>query len=256
MGKPHHILPQKTPAADKKKVVVKYFDAIGERYDLADTLMSFGLHFFWRRAALKHLAIKTGYRILDLCGGAGEFARRIAGTKTRGMPVVCDLSRSMLAAGKRKSIENLPENPIQWVRSDAEQLGFAEKAFDAVIVGYGIRNLEDLRQGLQEMHRVLIPGGSLVIMEFSLPQNRWLRTLYHWYSFKIMPTFGKVITGEDDPFIYLAESIRGFPPPERVQGLLASAGFIQITYQRLSNGLVTVYSATKQNNIFVSKSPA
>jgi demethylmenaquinone methyltransferase / 2-methoxy-6-polyprenyl-1,4-benzoquinol methylase len=256
MGKPHHMLPEMTPGADKKKVVVQYFDAIGKRYDLADTLMSFGLHFFWRRAALKHLAIKTGYRILDLCGGAGEFARRIAGTGTRGMTVVCDLSRSMLAAGKRKSIENLPENSIQWVRSDAEQLGFATNSFDAVILGYGIRNLSDLTQGLQEIHRVLIPGGKLVIMEFSIPQNRWIRSLYHWYSFSVMPGFGRLITGEDAPFIYLAESIRCFPPPERVQDILASAGFIQVTFQRLSNGLVTVYSAAKQKNLFGSKKPA
>jgi demethylmenaquinone methyltransferase / 2-methoxy-6-polyprenyl-1,4-benzoquinol methylase len=256
MGKPHHMLPEMTPGADKKKVVVQYFDAIGKRYDLADTLMSFGLHFFWRRAALKHLTIKKGYRILDLCGGAGEFARRIAGTGTRGMPVVCDLSRPMLATGKNKSAEKPSENPIQWVQSDAEQLGFADKSFDAVIVGYGIRNLSDLPRGLQEIQRVLIPGGKLVIMEFSIPKSRWIRALYHWYSFKIMPTFGRLITGEDVPFIYLAESIRSFPPPERVQGILASAGFIQVTFQRLSNGLVTVYSATRQENTFVSKKPA
>lgn len=89
----------------QKKVVIQYFDAIGKRYDLADTLMSFGLHFFWRRAALKHLAGKKRHRVLDLCGGAGEFARRIAGTGNAGMTVVCDLSRSMLAAEKRRAAE-------------------------------------------------------------------------------------------------------------------------------------------------------
>jgi len=155
----------------------------------------------------------------------------------------------MLAAGKSNSAENPCENPIQWVQSDAEQLGFADKSFDAVIVGYGIRNLSDLPRGLQEIHRVLIPGGKLVIMEFSIPKSRWIRALYHWYSFSVMPGFGKVITGEDAPFIYLAESIRSFPPPERVQGILASAGFIRVTFQRLSNGLVTVYSATKLENV-------
>lgn len=242
MVTPPHIPPQKIPAFNKKKGVVQYFDAIGERYDLADTLMSFGLHFFWRRAALKHLAPAKGSRILDLCGGAGEFASRIAGTGTRGMTVVCDLSRSMLAAGKRKHAGN----SIQWVRSDAEQLGFAEKSFDAVIVGYGIRNLSDLSRGLQEIHRVLIPGGKLVIMEFSIPKNRWIRAAYHWYSFWVMPGFGRLITGEDAPFIYLAESIRNFPPPETVQGMIASAGFIRVIFKPISNGLVTVYSATKQ----------
>ncbi|MDT8378701.1 MAG: ubiquinone/menaquinone biosynthesis methyltransferase [Desulfotignum sp.] len=240
---PNHIPPKKSPDFDKKKVVVQYFDAIGERYDLADTLMSFGLHFFWRRAVLKHLPTRKGYRILDLCGGAGEFARRITGTGTTGMAVVCDLSRSMLAAGKRRTDAKKSESPIQWVRSDAEQLGFSEKSFDAVIVGYGIRNLSDLSRGLQEIHRVLVPGGKLVIMEFSIPRNRWLRALYHWYSFRVMPGFGRLITGEDAPFIYLAESIRKFPPPKTVQEMIASAGFTQGTIQPLSNGLVTVYSA-------------
>jgi demethylmenaquinone methyltransferase/2-methoxy-6-polyprenyl-1,4-benzoquinol methylase len=243
---PPRIPPENIPAFDKKKVVVQYFDAIGNRYDLADTLMSFGLHFFWRRAVLKHLAPAKGSRILDLCGGAGELARRIAGTCTPGMTVVCDLSRSMLAAGKRRTDDKTSDNPIQWVRSDAEQLGFAEQSFDAVVVGYGIRNLSDLPRGLREIHRVLVPGGKLVIMEFSIPQSRWIRVLYHWYSFRVMPGFGRLITGEDAPFIYLAESIRTFPPPEKVRETIASAGFVRVTFQPLSNGLVTVYSAIKQ----------
>jgi demethylmenaquinone methyltransferase/2-methoxy-6-polyprenyl-1,4-benzoquinol methylase len=243
---PPRIPPENIPAFDKKKVVVQYFDAIGNRYDLADTLMSFGLHFFWRRAVLKHLAPAKGSRILDLCGGAGELARRIAGTCTPGMTVVCDLSRSMLAAGKRRTDDKTSDNPIQWVRSDAEQLGFAEQSFDAVVVGYGIRNLSDLPRGLREIHRVLVPGGKLVIMEFSIPQSRWIRVLYHWYSFRVMPGFGRLITGEDAPFIYLAESIRTFPPPEKVRETIASAGFVRVTFQPLSNGLVTVYSAIRQ----------
>jgi demethylmenaquinone methyltransferase/2-methoxy-6-polyprenyl-1,4-benzoquinol methylase len=241
MGRKHRDLPGNPHVPGKKERVVQYFDLIGERYDLADTLMSFGLHFLWRKAALKHLTIKKGHRVLDLCGGAGEFARRIAATKTAEMTVVCDLSRSMLAAGKRKNAGN----SIQWVRSDAEQLGFAEKSFDAVIVGYGIRNLSDLTRGLQEIHRVLIPGGKLVIMEFSIPKSRWIRILYHWYSFWVMPGFGRLITGEEDPFIYLAESIRKFPAPKNVKEMIASAGFGRVTSQPLSNGLVTVYSATK-----------
>lgn len=229
----------------KKEKVVQYFDAIGPRYDLADTLMSFGLDFFWRRTVLKHLAARKGDRVLDLCGGAGEFARRIAGTRTAETTVVCDLSRSMLAAGKRKSQKDTPRNPIHWVRSDAEHLGFGDHSFEAVIVGYGIRNLSDLSRGLQEMHRVLVPGGKLVIMEFSIPQSRWIKALYNGYSFWIMPGFGRLITGEDAPFVYLADSIRRFPPPDRVQEIIASAGFVRVTFHPLSNGLVTVYCATK-----------
>jgi demethylmenaquinone methyltransferase/2-methoxy-6-polyprenyl-1,4-benzoquinol methylase len=169
------------------------------------------------------------------------------------MTVVCDLSRSMLAAGKSNRAEKPCENPIQWVQSDAEQLGFAKKSFDAVIVGYGIRNLSDIAQGLREIHRVLIPGGKLVIMEFSIPQSRWIRILYHWYSFGVMPGFGRLITGEAAPFIYLADSIRKFFPPKKVQEIIASAGFIRVTCQPLSNGLVTVYSAIKQEHARTKK---
>lgn len=242
------------PALEKKERLVQYFDAIGRRYDLADTLMSFGLHFQWRRVSLRQLDIKPGYRILDLCGGAGEFARRIADTGTEGLPVVCDLSRSMLAAGKNRGGQDKPQNRIQWVQGDAEQLGFAENTFDAVIIGYGIRNLEDLTRGLQEMRRVLLPGGKLVIMEFSIPRTPWIRTLYHWYSFKIMPSFGRLITGESAPFIYLAESVRNFPLPESVQSILKAAGFIRVTFKRLSDGLVTVYSATNSASAASSNS--
>ncbi|MEX1312605.1 MAG: ubiquinone/menaquinone biosynthesis methyltransferase [Desulfotignum sp.] len=253
MEKKRCVLPGNPSVPGKKQRVVQYFDAIGKRYDLADTLMSFGLHFFWRRAVLKHLTPGKGSRILDLCGGAGEFARRITGTGTSGMTVVCDLSRSMLAAGKRRTDNKTSDNPIQWVRSDAEQLGFADKSFDAVVVGYGIRNLSDLPRGLYEIHRVLVPGGKLVTMEFSIPRNRWIRAVYHWYSFWIMPGFGRLITGEDAPFIYLAESIRTFPPPKKVREMITSAGFVGVTAQPLSNGLVTVYSAIKQEHLFIKK---
>jgi demethylmenaquinone methyltransferase/2-methoxy-6-polyprenyl-1,4-benzoquinol methylase len=169
------------------------------------------------------------------------------------MTVVCDLSRSMLAAGKRRADDKTSDNPIQWVRSDAEQLGFAENSFDALVVGYGIRNLSDLPRGLHEIHRVLVPGGKLVIMEFSIPRNRWIRAVYHWYSFWVMPGFGRLITGEDAPFIYLAESIRTFPPPKKVREMIASSGFVRVTAQTLSNGLVTVYFAIKQEHLFIKK---
>ncbi|MFW6011536.1 MAG: ubiquinone/menaquinone biosynthesis methyltransferase [Desulfosalsimonas sp.] len=232
---------------DKKTQVMKYFDAIGRRYDLADTLMSFGLHFIWRRTCMRRLIIKHGYRILDLCGGAGEFARRIARAGPQGLPVVCDLSMTMLTAGKGRGPHHSTKKKIQWVRGDAEYLCFANNSFDAVIVGYGIRNLADLESGLREMRRVLIPGGKLVIMEFSIPRTPWIRTLYKWYSFKIMPSFGKLITGEDAPFIYLSESVRSFPDPRTVRTILQSAGFNRVSFERFSDGLVTVYSGMKPN---------
>jgi demethylmenaquinone methyltransferase/2-methoxy-6-polyprenyl-1,4-benzoquinol methylase len=230
---------------DKRRQVTQYFEAIGRRYDMADALMSFGLHFLWRRFCLRRLAVKEGYRILDLCGGTGEFARRIAGTRIEGLPVVCDLSRAMMAAGKSRGGQTPFQRRIQWVQGDAEHLAFPDQTFDAVLVGYGIRNLADLPGGLQEMHRVLRAGGSLIVMEFSIPRTPWIRILYHWYSFKIMPAFGRAVTGRAAPFVYLAESIRSFPAPETVQAMLEAAGFLGVTHTRLSDGIVAVYCGRK-----------
>lgn len=230
---------------EKRTRVINYFNAIGQRYDLADSLMSFGLHFFWRKACLRYLDMKKDSCILDLCGGTGEFARRIARLHSTGLSVVCDFSPTMMAAGKKKAADRLPENKIHWIQGDAEQLGFSNNCLDAVFVGFGIRNLVDMPGGFAEIYRVLKPGGKLIIMEFSIPETPWIKTLYNWYSFKIMPFLGKVITGEDAPFIYLAESVRRFPSPETIKTLLETTGFSQVSFNRLTDGIVIAYSARK-----------
>jgi len=230
---------------EKRTRMIHYFNAIGQRYDLADSLMSFGLHFFWRKACLQYLDRKKDSCILDLCGGTGEFARRIARLQTRGLFVVCDFSPAMMAAGKKKTAGRSGENTIHWMQGDAEQLGFRNNCFDAVFVGFGIRNLVDMPGGFAEIFRVLKPGGKLIIMEFSTPKTPWIKTLYNWYSFKIMPFFGKIITGEDAPFTYLAESVQRFPAPETIKALLEASGFSRVSFNRLTDGIVIAYSARK-----------
>lgn len=232
-------------ASKKKEQLIGYFDAIGRRYDLADTLMSFGLHFLWRKTCLNRLGLRPGLCILDLCGGTGEFARlALKAMKGTGVSVVCDLSMSMMAAGKDKA-NRVYDKPVYWVRGDAEALGFADQVFDAVIVGFGVRNLVHLDRGLQEIFRVLTCGGKLLVLEFSIPVSPWVRAIHHWYSFKVMPGFGKAITRHDTPFRYLAESVVQFPSPESLTDILRRAGFSQATFKRLTNGIVSVHVGTK-----------
>jgi demethylmenaquinone methyltransferase/2-methoxy-6-polyprenyl-1,4-benzoquinol methylase len=235
---------------NKKEQMIRFFGAIGRRYDLADTLMSFGLQFFWRRICLRHLELKAGLRVLDLCGGTGKFARRVSKViKGKGISVVCDLSRPMMAAGKNRAVRTVHGKQILWVEGDAEALGFAGGVFDFVIIGFGIRNLANLEQGLKEIFRVLKQDGALLILEFSVPVTHRVRELYRWYSFKVMPPLGKAITGHDAPFRYLADSVRSFHSPESMGAILDSSGFSRVTFQRLSNGIVTVYFGMKRSAV-------
>lgn len=240
----------KVTSSEKRRRVLGHFEAIAHRYDLADALLSFGLHFFWRRKAMRSLNLRPGEDVLDLCGGTGDFAVMAArSVGSSGRVTVCDFSRAMMDRGRRKTARAEPGASIHWVQGDAENMGFAEDSFDAVIVGYGIRNFVFLERGLSEIRRVLKPGGRFLVMEFSIPRSFWLRSLYNYYSFRIMPKAGKLITGTAEPFHYLAESIRVFPAPAQVQGLLAAHNFIHTGHELMSNGLAVLYFGQKATNI-------
>lgn len=230
----------------KTRLVVGHFETIADRYDLADALLSFGLHFFWRRVALERLNLKNGDRVLDLCGGTGDFAI-LASRKVEpaGKVVVCDISRAMIVAGRQKAVHAQLERSIAWVQGDAESMSFPDNSFDAIIVGYGIRNFVFLKRGFQEIHRVLKDGGKFLALEFSIPKTKWIRNIYHLYSFHLLPKAGKIITGTAEPFHYLAESIRVFPAPEDVQNKLAADGFKNTAFERLTNGIAVLYTGEK-----------
>jgi demethylmenaquinone methyltransferase / 2-methoxy-6-polyprenyl-1,4-benzoquinol methylase len=241
---------QKVPSWKKRRLILDHFDDISRRYDLADTLLSFGMHFYWRRKALQRLRLKPGDTVLDLCAGTADFAIMAAeAVGPKGKVVVCDISRLMMAAGQQKAIRARVMDRISWVQGDAEKMGFDCNSFDAVIVGYGIRNFVFLEQGLREIYRILKNGGKLMAMEFSVPQNKWIRALYHIYSFNIIPAAGKLITGTSEPFYYLAESIRVFPAPDQIRDILTANLFINADFERLTNGLAVLYSGEKREDI-------
>jgi demethylmenaquinone methyltransferase / 2-methoxy-6-polyprenyl-1,4-benzoquinol methylase len=233
-------------AAEKKRLVHDQFTPIAESYDRADAVLSLGLHFLWKRATVRRLGLGPGARVLDVCGGTADLAllaaRRLGPS---GLAVVCDFNRPMMEAGRRKSARSRNGGIIAYVQGDAEGLAFPEAAFDAVTVGFGLRNLVHLDQGLRELRRVLKPGGHLAVLEFSLPRRRWQRSLYAFYSFRLMLPAARLITGTDGPFRYLAESIRVFDPPEVVAGRLRRAGLVDVMFRPVSFGLAVIYSGRK-----------
>jgi demethylmenaquinone methyltransferase/2-methoxy-6-polyprenyl-1,4-benzoquinol methylase len=228
---------------EKKRLVHDQFTPIATTYDRADAVLSLGLHFLWKRATVRLLGLRPGDRLLDVCGGTADLALRAARRiGPVGQAVVCDFNRPMMEAGRVKSRLASGGASVAFVQGDAERLPFPDAVFDAITVGFGLRNLVDLDRGIGEMARVLKPGGRLASLEFSLPRRRWQRSLYEFYSFRLMLPVARLISGTDGPYRYLAESIRVFDPPEELAGRLARAGFSDVAVRPVSLGIATIYS--------------
>ncbi|PID73687.1 MAG: bifunctional demethylmenaquinone methyltransferase/2-methoxy-6-polyprenyl-1,4-benzoquinol methylase UbiE [Desulfobacterales bacterium] len=222
------------------------FDAVADRYDFMNTLLSGGIHHLWKRTAIRWLAPKPGDRILDLCGGTGDLAlsaARITGTPSS--VVLCDINRNMMNAGRRKPAGRELRRRLSWIQGDAEALPFADNSLDAAMAGFGIRNLTDMDAGLAEIHRVLRPGGVFVCLEFSRPATPVFAALYDLYSFYLMPVLGGLITGSRSAYTYLPESIRLFPDPPALADRLHAAGFRDVDWIRLTDGIAALHRGRK-----------
>ncbi|NIO06306.1 MAG: bifunctional demethylmenaquinone methyltransferase/2-methoxy-6-polyprenyl-1,4-benzoquinol methylase UbiE [Proteobacteria bacterium] len=232
--------------AEKIKLVQRHFNTVARKYDLMNTILSFGLHHLWKRSAIRALGLNPGDRVIDVCGGTADLAILAArAVGTSGRVVLCDINRLMMDAGRSKVIGSPSSRQIIYVQADAEQLSVADESFDAAMVGFGIRNLTHMDRGFQEMRRVLKPGGKLMCLEFSLPTASWFRWLYDLYSFSIMPFLGKILVGSWQAYIYLPESIRMFPHAEELTAILQGIGFSRVTHRRLTNGIAVVHVGIK-----------
>jgi len=238
---------RRVPAREKVALVRNHFDIVAKRYDLMNTLLSFGIHYLWKRTTIQFLELKKGDSVLDICGGTGDLsvlaAKRIGPS---GRIVLCDINRAMMEAGRYKSTHAAERSRVLYVQGDAERAAFATGSFDAAMVGFGIRNLTNREEGLREIHRILKPGGRFVCLEFSRPTAAWFRFLYDFYSFRIMPILGRLIAGSRQAYTYLPESIRLFPTPVELSGILEEIGFQGICYRRLTNGIACVHSGMKR----------
>jgi len=231
---------------NKAKTVRSYFDHIALRYDLMNTLLSFGIHFSWKRKTVKAGRLKKGDRVIDLCGGTADLSIAAGKIVSRtGSVVLYDFSCEMLATGVKKVQKTGLVDIIRPVCGDALVIPFPDNTFNSALIGFGLRNLSNVEKGLNEIYRVLKPGGGLVCLEFSEPVTPWFRKLYNLYSAHVLPLAGKIFTGSEEAYTYLHDSIRAFPLPDRLAKLMAQAGFTAVRYQRLTNGIAAIHTATK-----------
>lgn len=227
----------------KKEGIRELFDDIAVKYDRFNHVSSFGADRSWRRKAVRQIAdTKQPIKVLDVATGTADFALAVNRKAALGSHVTgIDLSQGMLDVG-RKKCQGLP---IDLEVGDAENLRFADNTFDRVCVAFGVRNFENLMKGLKEMLRVLKPGGRLVILELSYPKNRFIFSLYKFYSLRILPKIGAGMTGNTGAFTYLPDSILKFPLPEKFIPMLKEAGYSTVKARAFLFGVCRMYCAEK-----------
>lgn len=229
--------------AQKAQKVAGVFHSVANRYDLMNDLMSCGLHRLWKHFAIEQSGVREGSRVLDVAGGSGDlsraFVKRVGGT---GRVILTDINSSMLSVGRDRLLD---EGVIPLAaQCDGEKLPFPRNYFDCVSVAFGLRNMTHKEAALQEMFRVLRPGGRLLVLEFS---KIWkpLQPLYDSYSFNWLPAMGKLVVNDEDSYRYLAESIRMHPSQEELKAMMEQAGFERVEYFNLAAGVIALHKGYK-----------
>lgn len=221
------------------------FDKIAPSYDRLNHAMSLGIDRRWRRTAVDALGIHQPQQILDIATGTGDFALLLAKRIKPQHIVGADISEGMMAVGREKVKEEGLQNVISFQYEDCMQLSFPDGSFDAVTSSYGVRNFQNLDKGLQEMQRVLRPGGHLLIVELTPPPSFPMKQLFWLYAHVVMPLLGRLISHDDSAYTYLPASMEAFPQPEQMEGILRKAGFTEVQWRRFTFGISTMYLATK-----------
>ena len=232
---------QQVPVGEKQKRVAEVFSSVARRYDVMNDLMSMGVHRLWKRFVIDLAGVRAGERVLDVAGGTGDLTREFAKqVGPRGQVVLSDINAAMLGEGRRRLIDQgVVGLPV--VQANAEMLPFADRSFDCVTIGFGLRNVTDKDAALRSMRRVLKPGGRLLVLEFSKPLNAGLSKLYDQYSFKLLPLMGRLVARDEASYRYLAESIRMHPDQQTLKGMMENAGLERCQVYNLTGGIVAVH---------------
>lgn len=231
----------------KKEQVEEMFDNIAHRYDFLNHLLSLGIDIIWRKKAVKYIGSIQPKKILDVASGTGDFAFEALSLHPKKVTGF-DLSEGMMKYGREKATKLGVSNVVEFVKGDSEKMPFADNSFDAITVGFGVRNFENLEIGLKEMHRVLRSGGKVAILEASMPQNAIIRSVFSLYFGKIVPVIGKMFSKDARAYDYLPESVNAFPAGLEFVRILENIGFRNVKWQPLTFGACAFYTMEKPLN--------
>ncbi|GAA0593253.1 bifunctional demethylmenaquinone methyltransferase/2-methoxy-6-polyprenyl-1,4-benzoquinol methylase UbiE [Caenispirillum bisanense] len=252
---------------EKQTLVRQVFDSVAGRYDLMNDLMSGGIHRLWKNALIDWMNPQPGQHLLDVAGGTGDIAfrfldraghigrvrraeKRNAGDDAPEPPpgraeasvIVCDINAEMLKVGRGRATDQGRLGGLDWACGNAESLPFPDRSFDLYTIAFGLRNVTHIDTALAEARRVLKPGGRFFCLEFSRVVVPGMDAAYDVYSFKVLPVLGQVVARNREAYQYLAESIRRFPPQDRLVEMMKDAGFGQVRYRNLSGGIACIHS--------------
>ncbi|MFQ5657969.1 MAG: bifunctional demethylmenaquinone methyltransferase/2-methoxy-6-polyprenyl-1,4-benzoquinol methylase UbiE [Candidatus Methylomirabilales bacterium] len=233
------------PAETRRAEIRQMFASIVHRYDFLNRLLSLRRDVYWRRMAVSLGQIPPRGRVLDLCAGTADVALEVVRQVSGALVVAVDNCEPMLDRGLQKAQRTGVAGLVRFVVAPAECLPLADETFDRAYIAFGIRNIADRRRGLEEMARVLKPGGQAVILEFSTPSSPLFRPLYGFYSHRILPSIGGLLSGNRAAYEYLPTSVDGFPSPEGLQALMEETGFSHVSYLPLTFGIVTIHQGKK-----------
>ncbi len=227
---------------DKTRRVGEVFSNVARNYDLMNDAMSGGMHRLWKDRFVRRVKPRAGEHILDMAGGTGDIAFRMA--ETGAAITVADINPEMLSVGVERAAQRGIDGLV-WTEANAETLQFPDRFFDAYTIAFGIRNVTDIPKALREAHRVLKRGGRFFVLEFSTTQWPGFAEIYDAYSHKLVPKLGKLLARDEESYRYLIESIRRFPDMPSFERMIAEAGFRQTKVEPLLGGLVAIHSGWK-----------
>tara|TARA_B110000977_G_scaffold198321_1_gene282920 strand:- start:414 stop:1148 length:735 start_codon:yes stop_codon:yes gene_type:complete len=240
------VVPYKNQKENKKKQVRQMFDGISKDYDLLNRVISGGIDVRWRKNVVSYLIPEKPKKILDIATGTADLAIEL--TKTNAEEIVgLDISPGMLEIGKQKVTSKGMDKVIKMVIGDSEKLDYNDAYFDAVTVAFGVRNFENLDKGLQEINRVLQPGGNLVILETAVPTNFPMKQFYGFYTQKVLPILGSLFSKDKAAYRYLSDSAAAFPFGKVFNNILLKNGFIEVKDFPQTLGVASIYCAKKPN---------